>query len=197
MMEKSNDENQIPEFKQIIAGYTDDELRKVLKKRKLYRKEAADFAIQEAIRRGIIYSEQDLFAKEFKHEPEKFTLFPTIENEKARVKFKKSISRSLFILGALPMVWGGIKIYEIQSLKGILMFVFGAVWSLTSFQLMRSAKLNPKLIYFMFLLAILAFGYLVKIFISSHYINSIDVLISSIAVGFVFYAIGFLGKMKD
>jgi len=197
MMEKSNDENQIPEFRQIIAGYTDDELRKVLKKRKLYRKEAADFAIQEAIRRGLIYSEQDLFAKEYKDEPEKFSIFPSIENEKARAKFKKSISRSLLILGILPMVWGGFKIYETQSLEGILMFIFGATWSLTSFQLMRSAKLNPKLIYFMFLLAILAFGYLVKIFISSHYINTIDVLISSIAVGFVFYAIGFLGKMKD
>lgn len=197
MMEKSNDENQIPEFRQIIAGYTDDELRKVLKKRKLYRKEAADFAIQEAIRRGIIYSEQDLFAKEYKDEPEKFSIFPSIENEKARAKFKKSISRSLLILGALPMVWGGFKIYETQSLEGILIFVYGVAWSLTSFQLMRSAKLNPKLIYFMFLLAILAFGYLVKIFISSHFINTIDLLISAIAVGFVFYAIGFLGKIKD
>jgi len=197
MMEKSNDENQIPEFRQIIAGYTDDELRKVLKKRKLYRKEAADFAIQEAIRRGLIYSEQDLFAKEYKDEPEKFSIFPSIENEKARAKFKKSISRSLLILGALPMVWGGFKIYETQSLEGILIFVYGVAWSLTSFQLMRSAKLNPKLIYFMFLLAILAFGYLVKIFISSHFINTIDLLISAIAVGFVFYAIGFLGKIKD
>ena len=197
MMEKSNDENQIPEFRQIIAGYTDDELRKVLKKRKLYRKEAADFAIQEAIRRGIIYSEQDLFAKEYKDEPAKFSIFPSIENEKARAKFKKSISRSLLILGALPMVWGGFKIYETQSLEGILIFVYGVAWSLTSFQLMRSAKLNPKLIYFMFLLAILAFGYLVKIFISNHFINTVDLLISAIAVGFVFYAIGFLGKIKD
>jgi len=197
MMEKSNDENQIPEFMQIIAGYTDDELRKVLKKRKLYRKEAADFAIQEAIKRGLIYSEQDLFAKEYNDEPEKFSIFPTIENEKARAKFKKSISRSLLILGVLPMVWGGFKIYETQSWEGILIFVFGASLSLTSFQIMRSAKLNPKLIYFLFLLAFLAFGYLIKEFISSHYINTIDLLISAIAVGFVFYAIGFLGKMKQ
>ena len=58
MMEKSNEEYQIPEFKRIIASHTDDELRIVLKKRKLYRIEAADFAIQEAIRRGLIYSEQ-------------------------------------------------------------------------------------------------------------------------------------------
>jgi len=197
MMKESNEESQIPEFMQIIAGYTDNELRKVLKKRKLYTKEAADFAIQEAIKRGLIYSDQDLFAKEYKDEPEKFSIFPTIENEKARAKFKKSISRSLLILGVLPMVWGGFKIYETQSWEGILIFVFGVAWSLISLQLMRSAKLNPKLIYFMFLFAILAFGYVVTIFISSHYLNTIDLLISAIAVGFVFYAIGFLGKMKD
>jgi hypothetical protein len=91
MMEKSNIENQVPEFIKIIAGYTDDELRKVLKKRKLYQKEAAEFAIQEAIRRGIIYSDQDLFAKEFKDEPDKFSIFPSIENEKTSTKFKTSI----------------------------------------------------------------------------------------------------------
>lgn len=195
MTEKSNAENQIPEFKEIITGYSDDEIRKVLKKRKLYQKEAADFAIQEAIRRGIIYSEQDLFAAEFKHEPEKFSLFPTVENEKARGKFKKSISRSLLILGALPVVWGGIKIFETQSLEGILIFIFGAAWCLSAFQLMRSVK--TKLIYFMFFLLILAAGYFVKIFISSASLYSIDVLVTILAFGSVFYGIGFLSKMKD
>ena len=42
MMEKSNEENDLPGFEQIIAGYTDAELRNVLKKRKLYQKEAAE-----------------------------------------------------------------------------------------------------------------------------------------------------------
>ncbi len=195
MVEKSNDENQIPEFKNIIGGYSDDELRKVLKKRKLYQKEAADFAIQEAIRRGLIYSEQDLFAAEYKPEPEKFSLFPIIENEKVRAKFKKSIARSLIILGALPVVLGGIKIFETQSLDGILFFLFGVAWCLTSFQLMRTV--NIKLIYFMFLLLILAVGYFVKIFISAPVLYSVDLLVTILAIGSVFYGIGFLGKMKD
>ncbi|MBK6285911.1 MAG: hypothetical protein IPF54_27395 [Draconibacterium sp.] len=46
MTEKSNDEAKAPEFKQIISAYSDEELRIVLKKRKLYQKDAADFAIQ-------------------------------------------------------------------------------------------------------------------------------------------------------
>jgi hypothetical protein len=197
MMEKSNDDIQLPEYKQIISGYTDEEIRKVLKKRKLYQKDAADFAIQEAIRRGLIYSEQDLFAAEFKAEPEKFSLFPTIENEKARSKFKKSITRSLLILGALPLVWGGIQIFQTQSLEGILIFIFGVSWSLTSFQLLRLVNLNLKLIYFMFFLAVLAVTYVVKILITSHFLTTIDVLVTTIAIGFVFYGIGFLSKLKD
>lgn len=194
-MEKSNNENQVPEFKQIIAAYSDEEIRKVLKKRKLYQKEAADFAIQEAIRRGIIYSEQDLFAAEYKPEPEKFSIFPIIENEKVRHKFKKSIARSLLILGALPLVLGGIKIFETQSLEGIFMFIFGVAWSLSSFKLMSTV--NTKLIYFMFFLLILAAVYPVKMFILSPSLNSIDLLITILAFGSVFYGIGFLGKLKD
>ena len=195
MMEKSNDENQNPEFKQIIACYTDDEIRNVLKKRKLYQKEAADFAIQEAIRRGIINSEQDLFASEFNHEPHKFSLFPTIENDKARGKFKKSIARSLVILGGLAMVWGGIKIFKTQSFEGILIFVFGVAWSFTSFQLMR--LVNTKLVNFMFVLLGIAVAYLVKIFAASSYVKTFDIIFTVVSVGFIFYGIGFLGKLKN
>ena len=195
MTEKSSEENQIPEFKRIISNYTDEELRKVLKKRKLYQNDAAEFAIEEAIKRGLIFTEQDLFAREFQPEPEKFSLFPTIENEKVRAKFRKSITRWLMISGALPMVWGGIKIYKTQSLEGILIFVFGVVWSFVSFQLMRSV--NKKLITAMFLLLALVTGYFVKIFIYVNFLKLFDVLITTMAVGFIAYGIGFLGKLKD
>jgi len=195
MVEKSNEEIYVAEFEKIIAGYSDDEIKKVLKKRKLYQKEAADFAIQEAIRRGIIYSEQDLFAKEFKHEPEKFSIFPSIENEKARAKYQRSISRSLLVMGAVSMVWGSIRIFESHSIEGLLIFVFGAVWSFLSFQLMRSV--NLKLVYLMFFLLILLIAYLAKTMMSIHPPTTIDIVIASIAVGFVAYSIGFLGKLKE
>ncbi len=196
MTEISNDDTNTPEFMQIIAAYTDNEIRNVLKKRKLYQKDAADFAIQEAIRRGIIYSEQDLFAKEYNYEPEKFSLFPGIENEKARVKFKKSISRSLLILGAIPLVFGGIKIFESQVLEGIIIFVFGVLWTFTSLRLMRGA-VDEKLVYLMFLLLVLAVGYIVKIMVSTHSVNTVDVLVTIIGFGFILYGIGFLSKLKD
>jgi hypothetical protein len=195
MTEKSSEENQIPEFKRIISNYTDEELRKVLKKRKLYQNDAAEFAIEEAIKRGMIFSEQDLFAREFQHEPEKFTLFPAIENEKARKKFMKSIARSLIILGGLPMILGGIKMFETQSIEGILIFIFGAMWSIVSFQIMRSVKISNIIL--MYFLLVMAIGYLVKIFVSAGYVKFTDILIATVAVGFVAYGIGFLNKLND
>jgi hypothetical protein len=194
MTEKSNDDAKAPEFKQIIAAYSDDELRIVLKKRKLYQKDAADFAIQEAIRRGMIYSEQDLFAKEYKHMPDKFSLFPTIENEKIRSKFRKSISRSMLILGAVPMVFGGIKIFESQSIEGILIFVLGATWIFASYQLMR--KLDKKLVVLLFILLLFAVAYIVKLIVSSPSLYTIDLLVAVIGIGFVFYGVGFLWKLQ-
>jgi hypothetical protein len=195
MTDKSNGKTNTAEFKQIIAAYSDEEIRNVLKKRKLYEKNAADFAIQEAIRRGIIYSEQDLFAKEYKHEPDKFSLFPAIENPKALAKFKKSLTRSLLILGAIPMVFGAIKIFETQSLEGTLILVFGAAWSFLSYKLMQ--KTDKMLVVLLFVLLILALAYIVKLMISAHSLTTIDVLVSVIGVGFVLYGIGYLWKLQD
>lgn len=195
MTEKSNEENQNSEFRQIIATYSDEELRKVLKKRNLYQKEAADFAVGEAIKRGLIYSEQDLFASEFQPEPEKFTLFPTIENDKARAKFKKSITRSLIITGALPLVWGGIMIFKFHSFEGILLLLFGATWSIIAYQLMRSV--NEKLINALLFMLILVVAYFVKVFVSVSYLKMIDVLFTAIVIGFIAYGIGFLGRLKN
>jgi len=197
MMEKSNDENQVPGFKKIIAGYSDEELRKVLKKRKLYQKEAADFAIHEAIRRRMIFSEQDLFAKEYKDEPDKFSIFPIIESEKTSTKFKRSISRSLLILGTLPVVWGVIKIFGGYRIEGILIFVFGIAWSFTAFRVMRIANPGLKLIYLLFAMAVFATGYIIRNFAVSNSITRIDILITAIGLGFVLYAIGFLGSLRN
>jgi hypothetical protein len=195
MTEKSNDDAKAPEFKQIIAAYSDEELRIVLKKRKLYQKDAADFAIHEAIRRGIIYSEQDLFAKEYKHTPNKFSMFPTIENEKTRGKFRKSISRSFLVLGAIPLVFGGIKIFEMQSIEGILIFVLGAAWIFASYQLMR--KLDKRLVVLLFVILVFAVAYVVKLLVSTSSLYTIDLLVAVIGIGSVFYGVGFLWKLQQ
>lgn len=195
MAEKSSDEISKREFELIIGAYTDDELIKVLKKRNQYQQEAAQFAVQEAIRRKLIYSEQDLFAKAFNPEPERFSVFPTIENEKARTKYRKSITRFLIIIGIIPMVLGGIEIIDGQSLKGVLMVVFGAAWSIASYRLMRTS--NMKLIYLIFLLLLILAVYIVVTFVSIRFVNAMDMVVAAVAVSLIFYLIGFLRKLSD
>ena len=195
MKEKSNIKNADNDFEKIIGSYSDDELRKVLKKRKLYRKEAADFAIQEAIRREIIYSEQDLFASEFKHETEKFSLFPAIENQKAKNKYIRSITRSFIVIGVIPLLLGGIRIFGSMGTEPILMFIWGATWSIVSFRLYQSV--NIKLVYLLMFLLVLVSGYMVKVFAMQKSIYTMDILVTVLAVGFIWYLTGFLKKLLN
>jgi len=93
------------------------------------------------------------------------------------------------------MVWGGIMIFKTQSIEGIVLFLFGAVWSIISFQLMRSV--NAKLIITLFLMLVLVIAYFVKVFISASFLKIIDVAFTAIVIGFIAYGIGFLGRLKD
>lgn len=195
MTEKSNEENKIPEFRQIIAGYSDGELRKVLRKREHYQKEAAEFAISEAIKRGLINSEQDLLSPEYRQLPEKFSIFPLVENEKVRARFIRSITRAFIILGALPMFLGGKIIFKTQNFEGFLLFVAGAAWSIISFNLMKS--INTKLIFALYFLLILVVAYFVKMFVLVNFLKVVDVIFTVIVIGFIAYGTGFLNRLKE
>lgn len=193
MAELSNNEYPKKDYEQIIASYSDDELSDVLKKRKLYQKEAAEFAVQEAIRRGLIYSEQDLFASEYQHKPERFSIFPTIENERIKNKYVKSILRTFLIIGVIPVVYGGIRIIESLNVEAVLMFLFGATWSIATFQLKKT--LNVKTVYLLLVLLVLAVAFLIRYFVLQKSIYSTDVLFSVTALGIIFYLVGFLQKL--
>src|SRR5690554_6288827 len=99
MTEKSKGSKNIskPDFKEVMGKLNDESLTEVLRKRNLYQPEAARSAIDEAIRRGLINSEEDLLSEKYRIQPLKTRLFPEIENEHLRVKIRKSISRSLLI----------------------------------------------------------------------------------------------------
>ena len=68
-VEKTKKITNKPGFKTLIPEYSDAELIKILKVRDHYQSEAIAIAVEEAIKRGIINSEQDLLAKEFREAP--------------------------------------------------------------------------------------------------------------------------------
>ena len=179
----------------MYAEFPDDEIIAILKKRKHYRKEAAKQAIAEAIKRGLINSEQDLFAEEYKVEPLKFSLIPSIENENARRKIQKSLSRSLMILGLVPIIWGIIKIVYDLPLEGLVLIILGIIWSYISFKQIK----NISLIYINLLFILLgsAMVYIWLEFSNRKGFALMDVMVAGIVFGFVVYALLFLRKLKN
>ncbi|MBW6536792.1 MAG: hypothetical protein K0B11_17425 [Mariniphaga sp.] len=133
----SNSTEQKTDFAETMAELSNEQLIEVLKKRKLYQEAAAKQAISEAIKRGIIHSEEDLFDPEFSEKKLKRQLFPEIESERIRNKMRRSISRGLFLAGSLPAILGVIRLTRGNQSDGILLFVFAAIWLGASVWLFR------------------------------------------------------------
>jgi len=133
----SNSTEQKTDFAETMAELSNEQLIEVLKKRNLYQEAAAKQAIHEAIERGIIHSEEDLFGPEFREKKLRGQLFPEIESEKIRNKIRRSISRGLFLAGSLPAILGVIRLTRGNQSEGILLFVFAAIWLSASVWLFR------------------------------------------------------------
>jgi len=136
LSEKSK--KQDADFRQLIPGYSDDEIIRILKKRTYYIPEAANLAIAEAIKRGIIHSEQDLFSDEYKVEEMSFSWFPRIQDLFTRDKIRKSIARNLVIVGVIPLVFGMVEMNRGEHTQGSLILGFGLIWMFFSAQLNRN-----------------------------------------------------------
>lgn len=127
-------------YKEYITKYSNEELIAALKRRSQYREDAADFAIQEAIRRGIIHSEQDLFSEKFREEKGTFSWLPVPHTKDARERVKKSILRSLYITGLIPLAYGGLQLYRGVDFPAEIAIVFGLIWIALSVLLTRNLK---------------------------------------------------------
>lgn len=137
-MSRSLPSDNLPGYEELIPKYSDEELLNVLKRRSYYTKKAADMAIQEAIKRGIIYTEHDLFSEKFREEKLLFSWFPVPQNTEARKKIKKSIIRSLIGTGLIPFVYGAFQIYRGYGEHAEIYVAFGLFWIILSILLTQN-----------------------------------------------------------
>ena len=193
MIEKSNVNSNQAEFYSAIPDYNNEQLINVLKKRTQYQKEAREIAIREAIKRGIINSEQDLFAKEFNDKPQKFSIFPVIDSDDNRNKIRKSIARVLLIIGSLPVVWGVIRIVDNELFEGILLSILGCIWIFASIKLLK--KMDLQKVFLLFVMLFLSVVYIVKLFFTIKTPTAMDYLIPAILYSLVIYALLLLRKL--
>lgn len=126
------------DYKKDIPEYSDERITEILRQRDHYLPEAAKLAIEEAIKRGIIFSEQDLFADEYKVEELQTSIFPKIKKPENQQKIRKSIARSLVLCGVMPVVLGMVQTNKGNPIEGGLILLFGLLWIYFSSQLIKA-----------------------------------------------------------
>lgn len=195
MAEKSKREDTEIDFKQLYEGLSDNEIMEILKKRKHYQEKAAEAAINEAIKRELIHSEQDLFAEKYRHEPLKFSLFPKIENDVSRRKMRKSLTRSLLFLGAIIIAWGIWEIFRHNLIEGACFVLAGVIWNIISFSFFKTID-SIKINLLFFIQGIAAVYTSIKL-AAYRNLGFIDVFIVVVLFGFVLYGLIYMKKLRD
>jgi hypothetical protein len=195
MKENSNTENQSEHFRDVMQRHSDEELVKVLKKRKHYQPEAAKQAVSEAISRGIINSEQDLFSDKFAEIPVKTRLYPEIENPEVRKKVKRSISRSLLLVGVIPLVWSLAR-WNINTLPVSLMVLsFGLVWIGISTGLLVTK--NVRFAYGLLFLMVPGLIFLVRMLLQNRFLLAYEIVVPVVLTVLILYGVGYLHKLRE
>lgn len=195
MQEKSKTDKYKSNLQEIINKHTDEQIREILKKRTYYQPEAVEIAVQEAIDRELIHSEQDLFSPEFSADPLKPKLIPEIQREKNRNRIRKSLGRSLLIAGVLPLILGFIQYNNNRMIEGGALLVFGLGWMFLSARIIR--KGSAKTVGVMLLSAVLSLFYVVYLFAESKSAIFMDVFIAATIYFLLFYGLFFIRKLVD
>ena len=112
-----------------IRSLSDDDLVELLKMRDHYQSEAVAIAIEDALNRGIIFSEQDLEMPKFQpDQSHSRSLFPHLNKEHQFQKVFTSLIRVLYLIAILPMLFGVLKLVEYELPFGISLLVLGLAW---------------------------------------------------------------------
>ena len=180
------------DFREDIPNYSDEQLKEVLRLRDHYQPEAAQLAIQEALKRGIINSEQDLFSEEFRCEEMQFSLFPKIKRDRNRIKIRRSIARSLVICSVLPVVFGLIEMKTGNRWEGAGILLFGLLWLFCSSQLIK--VFHVLFIRSLMTGTILGVLYIFYRLISSKTYIFMDFFLVLVLAGLIFYGLIFILK---
>lgn len=153
-MSNPNQENRrnMSGFYERYTTFTDPQILEILKNQKNYQESARNAAIQIAVERRLIHSEQDLLAPEFQSSKDtKLSLFPTAPNAYHNNRLVGSVFRFLLIFSLLPVVYGVLKYSEGQIDQAILGVGIGAIWFLG----VTLFKTSKKMVIFILLLGLL------------------------------------------
>jgi hypothetical protein len=165
----------------------DADVTEVLKKRDQYQRSAIDFAVREALRRGLIHSEEEMDEPRFSQESARFTLFPLPEKTETRTKIFRSLCRSLMIAGVIPAFYGVMKLSSQRFTEGTALISIGVIWIGMSWFLMERSE--KWLIFPLFFLLLISVPYVVRIMTWHISLKWTDFFIPSVLFVLIVYSL--------
>jgi len=143
-------------FYERYTGFSDQQIKDVLKNHKNYQEKAVSAAIKIAIERELIHSEQDLLSPEFQSQIKLgLSFFPEINIVYQYKKVVASIFRILFFASLIPIIFGVLKYAEGQLNMTFMGVGLGLIWLTLTFILFKTRKLI--VLYLQILLLMLVF----------------------------------------
>lgn len=138
---------------------SDAEILNILHHHKDYQAAAVNAVVKIAIERGLIHSEQDLMAPEFQNVRNfRFTFFPGIANVYYKKQLKNSVSRVLYLLSLLPVIFGVLSYAKGEYDHALAGIGLGILWAVLCFFYQRSLKSFFLILMFSILAGILVSG---------------------------------------
>jgi len=189
------DEKILKDLEVSMKEYGDEEIREILKKRNLYNPDVAQMAVAEALQRGIIHSEQDLVAREYRIQKLRFRLFPDIENEEIKERLIRSLSRGVLLTGVFPVIYGFLKIAENKWPEAWLLIIPGAIWIVSMGLLMRTH--NRKLISVILGMAGMSAFYVVNLLLHVKPLRFMNLFVAVVVYGIIFYCLLYIRSLYN
>ncbi|MHA7111910.1 hypothetical protein ACRTDU_17410 [Sunxiuqinia elliptica] len=129
------------ELKERIGNLTDEALIDLLRQRNSYEPIAVQFAIEEAIKRGVLQSKADLDLAQFAvSEKSTKSIFPHLTTALQFSKVFSSLTRMLCLIAVVPLVLGLLELTENNSNEAAFLLLTGGSWLTLSMLLARQKK---------------------------------------------------------
>lgn len=176
------------------TGYSDQQIKEILKNHHDYQESAVTAAIKIAIERELIHSDQDLMAPEYQTRTVyKMTAFPDIPDAYQYKKIVRSIFRVLFFVSFIPIIFGFLKYAEGQLSMSYLGIGIGLFWLALTFILMKTKKM---IIIFIQIMFIIPLAVMLGIRLTKQEIFPVtDMLVLMIMTALIIYFLLYLRKL--
>ncbi|HEY3372643.1 MAG TPA: hypothetical protein VGK10_17450 [Prolixibacteraceae bacterium] len=181
-------------FYERYTGFSDQQIKEILRSHKDYQEAAVNAAVKIAIERELIHTEQDLLAPEYQsHISHTWSVIPEIPNPTLYKRVVASIFRVLFFTSLIPIIYGVMKYAGGELNMTYLGIGLGLIWLGLTYVLFKTQKLSVLLILLaMIILAFIILGYWL---LSHQYFQVTDLAVLVIGTMVLLYLLIYLKKL--